>query len=156
MSGASGVELTGEQRTAVAGRDGPLFVRAGAGSGKTRVLVERFLAAVREDEVPVDRILAITFTEKAAAELRSRVRARLLAEGDRAGARQAEAASISTIHSFCARLLRAHPLAAGLDPEFKVLDETDAARLELDGFDAALGEFLEEAVGEDQLELAAR
>ncbi|MEA2388520.1 MAG: ATP-dependent helicase UvrD/PcrA, partial [Thermoleophilaceae bacterium] len=63
--------LTPEQREAVDRRDGPLFVSAGAGSGKTRVLVERFVAAVVEDGVAVDRLLAITFTEKAAAEMRS-------------------------------------------------------------------------------------
>ena len=67
------VALTDEQREAVELRDGPLFVSAGAGSGKTRVLVERFVAAVVEDDLAVDRLLAITFTEKAAAEMRTRV-----------------------------------------------------------------------------------
>src|SRR2546423_8567971 len=128
------VNLTPEQRDVVARRDGPLFVRAGAGSGKTRVLVERFVATVADDSVPVDRVLAITFTEKAAAEMRSRVRARLLALGDRDRARAAETAAISTIHAFCSRLLRANALAAGLDPEFAVLDEPAAARLEIDAF----------------------
>ena len=66
--------LTPEQRAAVEERDTALFVHANAGSGKTRVLVERFVRAVVEDGVPVDRILAITFTEKAAAELRARLR----------------------------------------------------------------------------------
>jgi ATP-dependent exoDNAse (exonuclease V) beta subunit len=155
------LELTPEQREAVARRDGALFVRAAAGSGKTRVLVERFVAAVREDGVPVDRVLAITFTEKAAAELKSRVRQRLLAEGEREAARQAEAAAISTIHGFCARILRANALAAGLDPDFRVLEETEAARLAFDAFDAALAEFLEseaatgEASAGDPLDLAA-
>ena len=147
--------LTDEQRAAVDGRDEPRFVRAGAGSGKTRVLVERFLAAVREDGVPVDRILAITFTEKAAAELRSRVRDRLLAAGDREGARQAESAAISTIHGFCSRLLRSHALDAGLDPDFRVLDQVEAARIALDAFDFALERFLESAAGEERLDLAA-
>jgi len=77
------VNLTPEQREAVARRDGPLFVRAGAGSGKTRVLVERFVRAVVDDAVGVDRILAITFTEKAAAELKGRLRRRFLDLGDR-------------------------------------------------------------------------
>ncbi len=86
--------------------------------------------------MPVDRILAITFTEKAAAELRSRVRERLLAAGERESAREAEAAAISTIHGFCSRLLRAHALEAGLDPDFRVLDEVEAARIALDAFDA--------------------
>ena len=147
--------LTPEQREAVERRDGPLLVRAGAGSGKTRVLVERFVAAVREDGVPADRILAVTFTEKAAAEMRSRVRARLVEEGDREAARAAESAAIATIHGFCARLLRASALAAGLDPDFRVLDETEAARVALDAFDGALEEFLASAAAGDRLDLAA-
>ncbi|HKP91781.1 MAG TPA: UvrD-helicase domain-containing protein, partial [Thermoleophilaceae bacterium] len=149
------VPLTPEQRDAVERRDGSLFVTAGAGSGKTRVLVERFVAAVVEDDLPVERLLAITFTEKAAAEMRSRVRARLLELGRRDRAREAEAAAISTIHSFCSSLLRAHALDAGLDPEYSVLDETAAKRLELDAFDHALELFLDEARGTAALDLAA-
>jgi ATP-dependent exoDNAse (exonuclease V) beta subunit len=136
-------ELTAEQRAAVEGRQSGLFVHANAGSGKTRVLVERFVRAVVDDGVPVDRVLAITFTEKAAAELRARVRARFLALGRPDAARDAEAAWISTIHGFCSKLLRRHALAAGIDPEYEVLDETRAARLAIDSFDRALEEFLE-------------
>jgi ATP-dependent helicase/nuclease subunit A len=136
-------ELTAEQRAAVEGRQSGLFVHANAGSGKTRVLVERFVRAVVEDDVPVDRVLAITFTEKAAAELRARVRARFLALERPDAARDAEAAWISTIHGFCSKLLRRHALAAGIDPEYEVLDETRAARLAIDSFDRALEEFLE-------------
>jgi ATP-dependent helicase/nuclease subunit A len=136
-------ELTAEQLAAVEGRQSGLFVHANAGSGKTRVLVERFVRAVVEDDVPVDRILAITFTEKAAAELRARVRARFLALDRADAARDAEAAWISTIHGFCSKLLRRHALAAGIDPEYEVLDETRAARVAIDAFDRALEEFLE-------------
>ncbi len=67
-------EFTPEQRAAIERRDASLLVRAGAGTGKTSVLVERFVEAVREDDVEVERILAITFTEKAAAEMKERVR----------------------------------------------------------------------------------
>ena len=103
--------------------------RANAGSGKTSVLVERFVRAVLEDghRRPA-RILAITFTDKAAGELRERVRARLLELGEREAARETEGAWVSTIHGFCARVLRAHAVAAGLDPRFAVLDEPRAAR----------------------------
>ena len=68
-------------------------------------------------------ILALTFTEKAAGELRERVRRRLLELGEAEHARAVDAAWIGTIHGFCARVLRARPLAAGLDPRFEVLDE---------------------------------
>ena len=136
-------ELTAEQRAAVEGRDTGLFVHANAGSGKTRVLVERYVRAVVEDGVRVERILAITFTEKAAAELRARVRRRFLELGRPEAAREADAAWISTIHGLCSKLLRRHALAAGIDPDYEVLDETRAARLAIDSFDRALEEFLE-------------
>ena len=147
---ASGPQLTGEQEQAVARRGEPLIVSAAAGSGKTSVLVERFIRAVREDGIAPGRILAITFTERAAGELRARVRARLLQLGDREAARDTEAAFVGTFHGFCARVLRAHPLAAGLDPDFTILDEGLAGRLRELAWGAALREFLvgerEEAV----------
>src|SRR3712207_936298 len=117
-------ELTEEQAHAVAERDGELLLSAAAGSGKTSVLVERFVRHVVDDGIAPGRILAITFTEKAAGELRHRVRERLLELGERDLARDAEGAWISTIHGFCARLLRGHAVSAGLDPAFTVLDET--------------------------------
>ena len=134
--------LTPEQERAVARRDRSLIVRAGAGTGKTTVLVERFVMAVVEDDVPVESVLAITFTEKAAAEMKTRVRRRFLELGRRADARAAEGAWISTIHGFCARVLRAHALSAGIDPDFRVLDELEAQRISADAFDGALETFM--------------
>jgi ATP-dependent helicase/nuclease subunit A len=138
----TGATLTDEQEQAVARRGEPLLVAAGAGSGKTSVLVERFVRAVREDGVAPGRILAITFTERAAGELRERVRTRFGDLGEREAARDTEAAFVSTFHGFCARLLRAHPLLAGLDPEFTILDEGLAARLRGRAWASALGGFL--------------
>jgi ATP-dependent exoDNAse (exonuclease V) beta subunit len=154
------MRLTEEQLQAVERRDGPLLVRAGAGTGKTTVLVERFVRAVAEDDVPVDAMLAITFTDKAAAEMRTRVRRRLLELGRTEDARAAESASISTIHAFCARLLRAQALSAGIDPEFRLLDELEAERLAGEAFDRALEDFLGAAAGApieggERLELVA-
>jgi ATP-dependent exoDNAse (exonuclease V) beta subunit len=134
--------LTPEQEQAVARRRGPLLLAAGAGSGKTSVLVERFVRAVREDGVAPARILAITFTERAAGELAERVRARLRELGERTAALDAEAAFVGTFHGFCARVLRAHAPAAGLDPEFAILEETIAARLRRAAFARALQNFL--------------
>ncbi len=114
----------------------------GAGSGKTSVLVERFVRAVREDGVAPGRILAITFTERAAGELRQRVRARMLELGEREAARETEAANVCTFHSFCARLLRIHPLQAGVEPGFEILEEGIATRLRILAFSDALGDFL--------------
>jgi len=139
----TGRALTGEQEQAVARRSEPLLLAAGAGSGKTSVLVERFVRAVRDDGIAPGRILAITFTERAAGELRERVRRQFRELGEREAARDTEAAFVSTFHGFCARLLRLHSLAAGLDPEFVILDEGLAARLRGRAFASALGGFLE-------------
>ena len=121
MAGRRGT-FTDEQLVAIERRDGDLLLDAGAGSGKTSVLVERFVRSVLEDGIDVGAILTITFTEKAAAELRERIRARLRELDADEAARATEGAFISTIHGFCARVLRAHALAAGLDPAFVVLD----------------------------------
>ena len=131
---------TAEQTRAIQRREGDLLLDAGAGSGKTSVLVERFVAAAREDGIDVAAILTITFTEKAAAELRDRIRSRLRELGEAEAARATEGAFISTIHGFCARVLRAHALAAGIDPHFTVLDRGDCEPLAAVAFDDALDE----------------
>ena len=148
-------ELTPEQQRAVERRDGSLLVRAGAGTGKTTVLVERFVRAVTEDEVGVESILAITFTEKAAAEMRTRVRRRFLELGRREEARASESAWISTIHGFCSRVLRAHSLSAGIDPDFRVVDELESERLAADAFDGALEEFMGDGSDSERIEMVA-
>jgi ATP-dependent helicase/nuclease subunit A len=132
--------FTEEQLAAIERREGDLLLDAGAGSGKTSVLVERFARSVLEDGIEVGAILTITFTEKAAAEMRERIRARLRELDADEAARATEGAFISTIHGFCARVLRAHALAAGLDPAFVVLDAPDADRLADQAFDEALEE----------------
>jgi ATP-dependent helicase/nuclease subunit A len=149
------VSFTPEQRAAIDKRDGSLLVRAGAGTGKTSVLVERFVQAVLEDGHRVDAMLAITFTEKAAAEMKSRVRRRFLELGRRDEARDAEGAWISTIHGFCSRVLRAHALSAGIDPDYRVLDALESERVALDAFDRALEDFLGEGEDPERLEMAA-
>ena len=100
-----------------------LFVEAGAGTGKTYALVRRLSTLLLDDAVPIDRIAAITFTEKAAAELRDRLRVHLVerrAEGDtRADKALAglDTAAIGTLHSFALRLLSENPLEAGIPPK---------------------------------------
>jgi ATP-dependent exoDNAse (exonuclease V) beta subunit len=140
------VAFTPEQLAAVERRDGPMLLSANAGSGKTAVLTERVVRAVLEDGLALDELLVITFTEKAAGELRSRIREGLGARGARAQARDTERAWISTIHGFCARVLRAHAVAAGLDPSFAVLDEATGRRLRAAAWDEALAAFMD---GED-------
>ena len=132
-----------EQLRAIEER-GVVFVSAGAGTGKTTVIVERFCRAVCERGLDVDSILVITYTERAAGELRGRVRRRLAELGRHDLARELDGAWISTIHGFCHRLLRAYPFAAGIDPRFRVLDESQGRVLRGEAFRAALEEFCAE------------
>ena len=104
------------------------------------MLVERFVQSVLTDGIDVSAILTITFTEKAAAEVRDRIRARLRELGAAEAARRTEGAFISTIHGFCARVLRVNALAAGLDPQFAVLDRYQSEPLSAAAFEAALDE----------------
>src|SRR6266508_1683675 len=134
------MNLNPEQQQAVDAR-GLVFVSAGAGTGKTKVLVERFARAVCDEGIDVESILVITYTEKAAGELRSRIRACLVERGRADLARALDGAWISTIHGFCHRLLRSHPIAAGVDPRFRVLDESQGRGLRGEAFQAALTEF---------------
>ena len=142
--------LNDEQLAAVEA-DGEVFVSAGAGTGKTAVLVERVVRAVCERGLEVDSVLVITYTRRAAGELRTRIREALTARGRHDLARQLDGAWISTIHGFCARLLRAYPLAAGLDPRFRELDEAQAAVLRSEAFREALAAFCR---GDDPRRLA--
>jgi ATP-dependent helicase/nuclease subunit A len=105
-----------------------LFVEAGAGAGKTTALVARIVNLVRSD-IPITAIAAITFTEKAAAELRSRTRRQLEADTDtrcQAALDRLDHAPIGTLHSFARRILFEFPIEAGLPPGFTVLDELES------------------------------
>jgi len=130
-----------EQQLAAVEAAGEVFVSAGAGTGKTAVLVERVVRAVCDRGLDVDSILVITYTRRAAGELRTRIRAALAERGRHDLVRELDGAWISTIHGFCARLLKAYPLAAGLDPRFRELDEAQAAVLRSEAFRDALAEF---------------
>ena len=126
--------LTDEQRKIVDDRGGELLVSAAAGSGKTRVLVERLLDRVTGEGLDIDRFLVITYTRAAAAELRGRIAQELsdrlaLTPGDRHLRRQTTLvyrAQISTIHAFCAALLRESGSQLDLDPDFRLCDEGEA------------------------------
>ena len=130
---------TPSQAQAVCERGGALLVSAGAGSGKTKVLIERLMARLRDEEDPadLDSFLVITYTRAAAGELRGRILEKLaaaLAEdpGNRHLRRQSalcRRAQIGTIHSFCASLLREFSHLAELSPDFRVADEDRAAAM---------------------------
>ncbi len=156
-----------------------LLVEAGAGSGKTTSLVDRMVALVRRGSCTVDRIAAVTFTRKAAAELRQRFQVTLEAAAAKLGPdnrdhavlqkaiRDIDLAFLGTIHAFCAKLLRERPLEAGLDPGFREVQESEAdrmkrrfwveflERLATDG-DPRLGELDRLGIQPDRLEDAFR
>ena len=121
--------LNPEQRAAVEAVDGPVLVLAGAGTGKTRVLTTRFAHILLQGKASPGQVLAVTFTNKAAREMRERVSAIL--------GRPAEGLWLGTFHSLCARMLRRHAQLVGLTPGFTILDTDDQLRLLKQVMDAA-------------------
>ncbi len=151
-------QLTDEQQAALSTRDVSVALDAGAGCGKTFVLTERFLSHLDPtcDDAPpaeLQELIAITFTEAAAREMRKRIRSTCLerlnrAEGS-AGSywlsllRAIESARVNTIHSFCGSLIRTHAVELGIDPLFRVLDEASAQVMRSEAVDHVLGDLLE-------------
>ena len=147
-SAAPARQPTPEQAAAIGARGADVLLEAGAGTGKTGVMVERYCKLVCDSGLSPDAVLAFTFTDKAAAELRQRIRAELARRAERGSERAATVlagiggAWVTTIHGFCNRVLAAHPVSAGVDPGFRVLDAPETARAAREAFDDALVEFL--------------
>src|SRR5882672_881739 len=145
-------KLQPEQAAAAYEIEKHISVTAGPGSGKTTVLVERYLHILREHNLNIDQIVAITFTNRAANEMRERLREQLnlilqtAAADDRRHwlnyKRTLDGAVITTIHGFCARLLREFPVEARVDPQFLLLDEHRAAMLLESVVEEALTQFI--------------
>lgn len=133
-------EFTSHQLDAIRYRSLDACVVAGPGSGKTTVLVERYRALVKEHSFEPRHILAITFTEKAAANMKAKL-VELFAHD--AQLPEIESAWVSTIHGFCARLLKENAIAAGVDPRFTVLDARESEELQSICLHAALDELVE-------------
>ena len=145
-------ELLPEQAAAAYEINKHISVTAGPGSGKTTVLVERYVHILRQHKYNIDQIVAITFTNRAANEMRERLRQELSeilktsAPTDRPRwlnyKRTLDGAVITTIHGFCARLLREFPVEARVDPQFLLLDEHRAAMLLESVVEEVLSEFI--------------
>jgi ATP-dependent exoDNAse (exonuclease V) beta subunit len=145
------VKLSDPQQAAAERLGQDVCVIAGPGSGKTRVLTERFCWLVREKGTPPDRILAITFTEKATTNIKQRLVNEFAQDPIR---RQAiERAYVSTIHGFCTRLLRENAVAAGVDVDFGVLDDTTSTPLVEESAHQALNSLFAEKPKEFRLVL---
>src|SRR5689334_18434619 len=140
------MKLTESQRAAVERQAPEVCVVAGPGSGKTRVLTEHFAWLIEKLRVDPARILAITFTEKAANERKRRLVERFEHSPELRSAM--EHAWISTIHAFCARLLRENSIAAGLPPDFAVIEQPVADRLMREAAEEALDAMFDEQPAE--------
>ncbi|HLX42990.1 MAG TPA: UvrD-helicase domain-containing protein [Bryobacteraceae bacterium] len=136
------MNLSSTQRQAIERLGQNVCVMAGPGSGKTRVLIERFAWLVEQHNFDPQRILAITFTEKAATEIKERLIKRFAHMPDLR--EQIERAWVSTIHGFCARLLRENAIAAGLAPDLAVLDASTAERMAREAADESLEDLYQE------------
>lgn len=140
--------LLPEQRRIVTTLDRPVFVAAGAGSGKTFTLTRRIVWALcpgsgGDGEAyldSLDQALIITFTEKAAGEIKERIRSALRDAGLADEARKVDSAWVSTIHHMCARILRAHALDLGLDPQFGMVDEHESQVMKSQALEDALAQ----------------
>lgn len=132
------------QRQIITTLNAPLMVSAGAGSGKTFTLTQRIanaLESTQPDAVEIQsisQIMAITFTKKAAAELKSRIKRQLMEMGLGEEALKVDDAWISTIHGMCSRVLREHAFELGIDPAFAVVSETESKRFYDEAFDCVM------------------
>jgi ATP-dependent helicase/nuclease subunit A len=133
---------TDSQREAIEHGDGLLTVVAGAGSGKTGVLTERFVHLVAHHGVPPEHILTITFTRAATAEMKTRIIRKLEQRGLRDARTRIESAYIHTVHALCRRILQENPFEAGIDPEPTVLPAPAANHLKREAFHRALASLL--------------
>jgi len=129
---------TPRQGEAITKHDKSMVVTAGAGTGKTYVLVQKYIDLLKTRGVSVPQILALTFTDKAAAEMKERIRAEILKQEGPQWEKAAEdfmIAPVQTFHSFCAQVLREFPIEAGLEPGFAVLDEQQVSRIHSKAFE---------------------
>lgn len=143
-----------EEQLAALQADGKVIVSASAGSGKTTVMIEKIIRLIKDDKLGVDELLAVTFTKKAASQMKEKLTVALMSAINEAGVDEqrrkalkeqlakVSGADISTIHSFCAKLIRAHFFAAGVENTFRVIGSEDAEGVALKN--EALDDLLEE------------
>ncbi len=143
-------KLTAEQKQIIEHGDGNIIVTASAGSGKTFTMIERAKRLIIENKATIKELLAVTFTEKAAFEMKEKLKNALLDKiaesGDKSLINQVNdiaTADICTLHAFCGRLIRNYFYAVGCAPDFKILDESDAQVLIQECIDKVFKDFYE-------------
>lgn len=129
------MKLTKTQKIAIEETRADILVSAGAGAGKTRVLVERFLHFVISGKARVTEILTLTFTDKAANEMKKRIMDRFRELDMLQARRDLESAYISTLHAFSVRLLKEHPVEAAVPPDFTVMEQDESDLLQEQALD---------------------
>ncbi len=142
------VKWTPEQKSAIDIRNSKTLVAAGAGSGKTAVLVERIIRKIIDDGVDIDKMLIVTFTNAAASEMKERIRSRLYEEISTNHSLQKQIlylnrSSIMTIDAFCKKSIKDYFYKLDIDPNFKIVDSTEGELLKLEAIDEVLEELYE-------------
>ena len=143
-------KFTKEQLQAVEHKSGNILISASAGSGKTQTMISRLVRLVMLDNVDVNQILAVTFTEKAAFDMKEKLKNALMSaqDGDKSRLYKQIAliptCDISTLHAFCARLIRLYFYKVGLSPDFNILDEALATTMRIDCIEKTFKEFYDE------------
>ncbi len=143
-------KLKEEQAQAVFHDNGNILISASAGSGKTFVMIERLIRLIAEGKAGVKEILAVTFTEMAASEMKEKLKTALVNLINKSGEKrlikelaEVSTADISTMHAFCGRLVRAYFYKAGVSPDFKILDDAESGAIRLESVNKAFREFYE-------------
>ncbi len=154
MNSTEAMDLSKEQKPVILDSHPRILVSAGAGSGKTRLLVAYFVHALVDEGTPPERMIAVTFTRKAAAELVGRIRSELHRLGRHDLAWSLDAATVGTIHSLCRRLIKERALEAGVDPACNVLEADAAGLIKIEACQQAWESVIAEA-GEAELEVFA-
>ena len=143
--------LTKDQQKVVNHSSGNILVSASAGSGKTRTMIERAIRLIVEEGVKVNELLCVTFTEKAALEMKERLKSALTEKIEQSGKEQLKeqlaeiaTADISTLHAFCAKLIRTYFFTADVAPDFNILDESEATVLKYRSIEKTFKKFYDD------------
>ena len=143
-------ELKHEQKVAVSHDNGNIMVSASAGSGKTFVMIERIIRLIKEGKAQVNQILAVTFTETAASDMKEKLKKALIEQindGNEILSSQlldVSSADISTLHSFCSRLIRTYFFVTDVSPDYKIIDESEADQLKAQALNVTFSKLYEQ------------